>query len=447
MLSESQERMLLVGTKGTEDKILKLFDKWDLDAAVVGKVVKGDTVKVLTDAELHGTIPTGPITDEAPVYKRPVKLPKYLKRVRAEFAGALKAAKKKFDWNEELKALLASPTIASKRWVYRQYDHMVGTNTVILPGSDAAVVRIKEPHTEGKFTKKALAMTADCNSRYVYLNPRRGAAIAVAEAARNIVCSGGRPLAVTDCLNFASPEDPEIMWQFKEALTGMGEACKAMGTPIISGNVSFYNQAPESAIFPTPTIGMVGVLDDVSQHRTQWFKESGDVIVLIGGAVASEKDLGGSEWLKLVSGKVCGDAPALNLKKEREVQDLVLLGIRKGWIHSAHDCSEGGLGVALAEACMTGPQMVGATVTLGAIKLTGLKAAAALFAESQSRILVSVKESDLQSLLKAARVKKIPAKAIGKATGKSLNINGLIDLSVKELEAVWSSGFEANIFG
>ncbi|HSA58256.1 MAG TPA: phosphoribosylformylglycinamidine synthase subunit PurL [bacterium] len=443
MLSESQERMLLVGKKGSEKRILKLFDKWDLDAAVVGRVVKGDRVKVLKEGGLEGTIPTGPITDEAPVYKRPVKKPAYLGRVREEFAEIVGAnlVFARSDGSETLKKLLGSPTIASKKWVYRQYDHMVGANTIVLPGSDAAVVRIKEPHTEGKLTKKGLAMTSDCNSRYVYLNPRRGAAIAVAEAARNIACSGGRPLAVTDCLNFASPEDPEIMWQFREALNGMGEACRVLGTPIISGNVSFYNQSPDGAVFPTPTIGMIGLLDDVSTHCTQWFKEEGDVIVLLGPSAASERDLGGSEYLKLTTGKICGDAPALNLKKEKAVQDLCLAGIKKGWIRSAHDCSEGGIAVALAECCFTGPGLLGASIAISGDGAVGL------FAETQSRILVSIRESDLQSLLKAARLKNVPVKQIGSVTGKHLNIKDLINVPVKELESVWASGFERSVFG
>jgi len=456
MLSESQERMLLVSRKGSEKRILKLFEKWDLDAAVVGKVVKGDTVKVLMNGQLHGTIPTMPITEEAPCYNRPVKKPKYLEKVRrVDWASLLPSPPAPLPHNvgegafdDILKKLLASPTIASKRWVYRQYDHMVGTNTAVLPGSDAAVVRIKEPHTEGKLTKKGLAMTSDCNSRYVYLNPRRGAAIAVAEAARNIACSGGRPLAVTDCLNFASPEDPEIMWQFREALRGISEACVALGTPIISGNVSFYNQSPETAIFPTPTIGMIGLLDDVSQHCTQWFKDEGDIVVLLGSPNSSEKDFGGTEFVKMMTGQVIGDAPALNLKKERALQNLCIEGIKKGWIRSAHDCSEGGLAVALAECCMTGPQMLGADVDLGQKQdYSPLKTMANLFAETQSRILITIKECHLQSLLKAARLKKVSAKKIGSVAGKSLQINDLVDIPVKELEMAWSSGFEKGVFG
>ncbi len=444
MLSESQERMLLVGKKGSEKRILKIFDKWDLDAAVVGRVVKGDQVKVFTGKELHGTIPTGPITDEAPCYTRPVKKPKYLSETKKDFDRLVKASSGHQDPNDILKRLLASPNIASKHWVYRQYDHMVGTNTAILPGSDAAVVRIKDPHTEGKKTNKALAMTSDCNSRYVYLNPYRGAAIAVAEAARNIACSGGKPLAVTDCLNFASPEDPEIVWQFREALSGMGEACKALGTPIISGNVSFYNQSPETAIFPTPTIGMIGLLDDVSQHCTQWFKDEGDVIFLL-GPPATSRDFGGSEYLKMMTGKILGDAPALNLKKEKAVQDVTIQGIRKGLIRSAHDCSEGGLAVALAESCMTGPKALGAEIDLGKVSEDSLKNEALLFAETQSRVVVSVAERHVKAFQKLAAAKKVAIKKLGVVAGQDLRIQGLISLPVAELNRLWSQGFEKGV--
>ncbi len=323
MLSESQERMLLVGKKGMEKNILNLFKKWDLDAEVVGKVVPGNQVTIRNNGRVEGVIPTMPITKEAPVYKRPVKKPAYLGKVRE-----LKWDLVETNHSDTLKKLLASPNLASKKWVYRQYDHMVGTNTLVLPGSDAAVVRLKDPHTGHRKTKKGLAMSIDCNSRYCYLDPRRGGMIAVAEAARNIVCSGGRPLAVTDCLNFASPEDPEIMWQFKESLLGISEACKVLQTPIVSGNVSFYNQSNDGAIYPTPTIGMIGLLDDVSQHCTQWFKEEGDVILLVGAVHEPPlQDLGGSEYLKVIHQTVRGEPPRLDLKLEKKVQSVCLEGI------------------------------------------------------------------------------------------------------------------------
>jgi phosphoribosylformylglycinamidine synthase len=444
MLSESQERMFLTAKKGSEKKILKLFEKWDLDAAVVGKVIKGDQVFIRRNGSLEGVLPTLPITEKAPVYKRPVKKPSppppLPRWERGE--GIPEIAMGEGGYNDILLKLISSPNLASKKWVYRQYDHMVGTDTMVLPGSDAAVVRLKDPHTEGKMTRKGLAMTSDCNSRYCYLNPKRGAMIAVAEAARNIVCSGGRPLAVTDCLNFGSPENPEIMWQFKEALAGMSIACKTFGTPIVSGNVSFYNESKEGAIYPTPTIGMVGLLDDVDKHCTQWFKEEGDLIVLVGTRIASPGDLGGSEYLKVIHGIVAGDAPALNLKLEKKVQALVLEGIKKGLIRSAHDCSEGGLAVALAECCISGSRIFGVNINVGAVREPPLQNVIALFSETQSRIIASLREKDLQPFLKLARVKKCPAVVLGHVEGNRLKINDLIDLPVKELEGVWKKGFE-----
>ncbi|MDO8462205.1 MAG: phosphoribosylformylglycinamidine synthase subunit PurL, partial [Deltaproteobacteria bacterium] len=350
MLSESQERMLFVAKKGTEKKVEAIFKKWDLDVAAVGRVVKGTTVKIFNENELVGEIPAHPIAEEAPYYDRPRKRPKYIEKVRPFEIESIPVPS---DLNAVLLQLLSSPNIASKEWVYRQYDHMVGTDTVVLPGSDAAVLRIKG-------TKKGVAMTTDCNSTYCYLDPYRGGMIAVAEAARNIICSGAKPLAVTDCLNFGNPENPEILWQFEQALLGISEACLALGTPVVSGNVSFYNESPTGPILPTPTIGMVGLLSNVDQHCTQWFKEEGDIVILLGfqtsphsPSLAKEgargrSDLGGSEYLKTIHGLVAGRPPYLNLALEKKVQETCLQAIRKGWVQSAHDCSEGGLAVALA---------------------------------------------------------------------------------------------------
>ncbi len=448
MLSESQERMFLVARKGCEKNILKLFNRWDLDAAVVGHVTKGNQVFIKNGGRLEGILPTLPITEKAPVYKRPVKKPAYLKKLQTSPIPLLtkEGGRGEVSYNDILKKLISSPNLASKKWVYQQYDYMVGTNTVVLPGSDAAVVRLKDPHTEGKMTRKGLAMTADCNSRYGYLNPKRGGMIAVAEAARNITCSGGRPLAVTDCLNFGSPENPEVMWQFREALKGIGEACQALGTPIVSGNVSFYNESKDGAIFPTPTIGMVGLLDDVDQHCTQWFKKEGDLIVLIGETKSADPvDLGGSEYLKEIHHLVQGQAPVLNLKKEKAVQSLCLEAIKKGWICSAHDCSEGGLAVALTESCITGPRVLGAEVAADSKKDEILKNTAFLFAETQSRILISLQEKDLQSFLKLAKLKKCPAQVIGYVVRDRIKIGQLVDLPPEELKILWESSFKQKV--
>ncbi len=443
MLSESQERMFFVAKKGTEKRILKLFEKWDLDAAVVGKVIKGQNVFVYHDGKLEGTLPTMPITECAPVYRRPVKKPAYLEKTRkVDFKRLVETQAEPLRQTEVLKRLLASPNIASKKWVYRQYDHMVGTNTAILPGSDAAVMRLKEPHTGGRKTKKGLALTSDCNSRYCYLDPKKGAMIAVAEAARNIVCSGGKPLATTDCLNFGSPENPGVMWQFREALKGMGEACKALNTPIVSGNVSFYNESPEGAVYPTPTIGMVGVLDDVSKHVTQWFKNVGDAVVLLGDDLKRVKEeLGGSEYLKVIHSQVAGSPPSLDLKKEKNLQAACLEAIRKGWVASAHDCSEGGLAVALAESCFTGPQNLGVAIDVKSAE-TPLQAASLLFSETQSRIVVSVPKKHLEKVLNIAKRKKCPVVVLGEVIEKDFVFSDLVSSPVEALKDAWENGLE-----
>ncbi len=450
MLSESQERMFLVGRKGSEKRILKLFHKWDLDAAVVGRVIKGDRVIIRNHGAAVGHLPTLPITENAPLYHRPVKKPGYFEELKVLTTEDLaKTGGISSDFNQILLKLMGTPNLASKKWVYRQYDHMVGDNTVVLPGSDAAVVRLKMPHTEGCKTKKGLAMSVDCNSRTVYLDPRMGGRIAVAEAARNIVCSGGKPLAVTDCLNFGSPETPEVMWQFRESLKGISEACLAFQSPIVSGNVSFYNESKEGAIYPTPTIGMIGLLNDVEQHCTQWFKDDGDVIVLLGPRKKPEiRDLGGSEYLKARHGLVKGRPLPLSLEVEKKVQSVCLEGIRKGWIRSAHDCSDGGMAVALAECCMTGPKMSGCEVDLGArAQGDDLSKTALLFGESHSRIIVTVPAKHLQSLLKFAKQKKCPAGQIGRVGGEILKINDFLSVSSHRLYDAWSRGLEGIVGG
>jgi phosphoribosylformylglycinamidine synthase subunit PurL len=429
MLSESQERMLFVAKKGSESRIKKIFKKWDLDAAVVGQVVKGDTVNVSYQGKLVGVIPTKPITDKAPKYNRPVKKPTYLKETETFDTKKLPIPT---GWNEILKKMVSSPNLASKSWVYRQYDHQVGTDTLVLPGSDAAVLRIKG-------TKKGVAITSDCNSRYCYLDPKRGGALAVAEAARNIVCSGGRPLAVTDCLNFGNPEDPEIMWQFVQAIEGIAEACLTFKTPVVSGNVSLYNETNGRAIYPTPTIGMVGLLDDVIHHRTQYFQQEGDVVVLLGD---TKEELGGSEYLKVVHNHVAGCPPTLSYAKELAVQKTCFKAIQKDWIHSAHDCSEGGLAVALAESGMTGPgEILGAEIHL----TDPLRPDALLFGESASRIVISLSEKCLPELKKVAKLNKCPMKVIGRVVPQKLVINEWIDIELESLRAHWQGTFEKEI--
>ena len=345
------------------------------------------------------------------------------------------------DANKALCALLESPTIASKRWVYEQYDHMVRTNTMVRPGSDAAVVRIKG-------TNKAVAMTVDCNSRYCLLNPYEGARLAVAEAARNLVCSGAAPIGLTDCLNFGNPERPDIMWQFAMAIEGMKDACEHFHIPIVSGNVSFYNDTNGLSIYPTPMLGMVGLIDDADRSMTQWFKRDGDEIILLG---SSREDLGGTEYLKVVHAREQGSPPYLSLDTEKALHDCVLSLLRDGLLQSAHDCSEGGVAVALAESCFSGPDR-----TLGAVvRLTQgrLRKDAVLFGESQSRIVVSATPVHRQAILDHAKRFAVPAEVIGSVSGDRLVVavgdegstERMIDQPVAELLDRWALSLERSL--
>ncbi len=432
MLSESQERMLLVAKQGAERRVRKIFEKWDLDAAVVGKVVKGDQVTVRFQNKVVAQLPTQPITEQAPLYRRPCKPSPALKKLQSLDVDSLPEPK---SWEVVLHKMLAHPNHASKHWIYQQYDHMVGTDTVILPGSDAAVLRLKGTGRKKK-GDKGIAMTTDCNGRYCFLDPHRGAMHAVAEAARNITCSGATPLAITDCLNFGNPENPAIMWQFEQAVRGISEACRALGTPVVSGNVSFYNETEGKGIDPTPTIGMIGLLDDVDQHCRQWFQEEGDAIVLLGW---NQPTLGASSYLQIIHRKKQGRPPVISLAREKKVQGVCRQLIQKGWVRSAHDVSEGGVAMALAEACL-GPagQEQGAEITLSGRGHPGQR----LFGESAARILLSVPPERLQSLLRWARQRNCPAQRIGKVGGKRLKIGDLLDVSVAAAAEWWHEGFE-----
>lgn len=423
MLSESQERMLVVVEKGKEDQAIALFDKWGLASAVVGTVTDDGMLRLVHHGEVVANVPVKSLADDAPVYHRVSAVPAYYEANAAvdPVAGISESA----DLNETLKAVLSQPTVASKEWVYQQYDHIVRANTAVKPGSDAAVVMVRG-------TRKALAMSTDCNGRYVYLDPKVGGAIAVAESARNVVCSGAEPLAITDCLNFGSPEKPEVFWQFENAVDGMSEACLALNTPVIGGNVSFYNERSGDAIYPTPTVGMVGLIADVDHITTQHFKREGDVIILLGETYA---ELGGSEYQKLVTGGISGRPPQLDLQKEASLQQLVLTAIRQGLVKSAHDLSEGGLAVALAESCFG--EEIGAMVEL----TTELRADVALFSESQSRILLSVDADQADAVLAMAEQLSVPARVIGKTGGARLvvNVNGkeAVNAPLSDLKAAW----------
>ncbi|MBI3006564.1 MAG: phosphoribosylformylglycinamidine synthase subunit PurL [Ignavibacteriales bacterium] len=400
MLSESQERMLFIVKKGHERDVRIIFDKWDLHAVVIGEVQEGRLVEVFYEGEKVASVPARSLVlgGDAPVYTREAKEPRYLQEVRAYDVRSLSEP---HDYNDMLLKILGSPTIASKRWVFQQYDTMVRTNTVVNAGQDAAVVRIKG-------TKKALGMKTDCNSRFVYLNPRRGAQIAVAEAARNVACVGARPIAITNCLNFGNPYDPEVYWQFRESVLGIGEACRSLGTPVTGGNVSFYNEGPNAAIFPTPVIGMLGLLEDVDLTTSSAFKAPGDVVLLLG---YDKYEIGGSEYLCMRTGKVLGDAPEINLEAEKRLQDLCLALIGNRLINSAHDVSEGGLSVALVESIIGAGEGLGVEIHLS--KDPGMRPDFQLFSEGQSRIIVSAHPDNVKRILTMAAERKIPAMKIG----------------------------------
>jgi len=423
MLSESQERMLAVSQKGREQEIIDIFKKWDLDAEVVGVVTDDGVMRVRHKGEVVVELPIAPLVHAAPVYERPTQKPDWQEKVQKL---DLKKIDEPKNYNEVFLKLIGSPNLGSKSWVYRQYDHMVGTDTVVLPGSDASVHRIKG-------TKKGVAFTVDCNSRWCYLDPYWGAAHAIAENARNLVASGAEPRAVTDCLNFGNPERPEIMWQFEQACLGMAEACRQFETPIVSGNVSLYNETGKEAIYPTPTVAMVGYLDDVEKHTTQFFKTDGDAIVLLG---TNTEELGGSEYLKQIHGVVAGSPPRLDFDREKNLYKAALAAIGRKIVKSAHDISDGGLAVALAECCMDD---MGRTTGAEVVLDDGIRKDALFFGEAPSRMIVSCAQKDVELLVTIAKSFGVPSKQIGTVGGEKLKINDDIELPIKKIYDAWSS--------
>ena len=440
MLSESQERMLIIAKRGREDVVREVFDKWDVPCAEIGRVTSDGIMRVRNNGTIAAEIPAKALADEAPLYSREAK------PIAAMYDRRLDNLPK-IDNHKALRQLLRDPTIASKNWVYRQYDHTVRTGTVVKPGSDAAVYFVR-------YANKILAATTDCNSLYCALDPREGGRIAVAEAARNLTCSGARPLAVTDCLNFGNPYKPENFWQLREAVEGVGEACRAFGTPVTGGNVSLYNESPAGVVDPTPTVAMVGLIDDEKHVTTQWFKNDGDVILLV-GAVAGIGDagagiddhgrvennnnvagvnapgyrlLGGSRYLKVCHGIKIGPPPQVDLAHEIKVQNAVRDLIREGLVQSAHDCSEGGLAVALAECCFNPERLMGAEIDVrrdpGPRRGKDRKrdACATLFNESQSRIVISVAPENLDKTIAQLRKGEVPFQQLGKVGGDELQI-------------------------
>ena len=432
MLSESQERMLLVAARGREAEVRRVFAKWELDAVEIGTVTDDGVLRARMRGEVVAEVPVTALADEAPIYERPTVRPDWQDALEAFDPLTLPDAAAP---GLALLALMGSPTIASKEWVYRQYDQQVGINTLVLPGSDAGVLRIKG-------TPMAVALTTDCNARFVYLDPRRGAAMAVAEAARNLAVSGARPLGLTDCLNFGSPERPEILWQFKEAVAGIAEACRALEIPVVGGNVSFYNETLGQAILPTPVIGMAGLIEDAECRCTQWFKEPGDRVALLGPDAVS---LGGSEYLWTLHRTLAGRLAPLDLDLERTAQEACRAAIEAGLVRSAHDCSEGGLTVAVAEACVSGPATIGAEIGLPAAPRPDL----ALFGEGPSRIVVSV-PADASRALEALMAEfAIPWRWIGVVGGERLDVRMggelAVSVPVMQIAREWRNGFERHV--
>jgi phosphoribosylformylglycinamidine synthase II len=432
LLSESQERMLLVVHQGSEDAVRAVFEKWDLEAAVIGTVTDTQRLRCTFEGKVVVDLPIAPLTDDAPVYERPALEPQsFDDGAKLE----LKDLPEPSDYNQTLLQLVASPNLCSREWVYRQYDSYVGGGSIVRPGSDAAVVRL--PGTD-----KAVAMTVDCNSRLCLVDPYVGTISAVAEAARNLAASGAEPIGVTNCLNFGSPEKPEVMWQFQQAVAGLRDACVAFGTPVISGNVSFYNETEGRSIPPTPVIGMVGLLEDASQHVTQWFKGEGDAIVLLG---RNREELGSSEYLAVTHHQVRGGVPWMDLEIERRLIHAVVSAAREGLLRSAHDVAEGGLAVALAECCISGE----ATAPLGArIEVeAGFRPDALLFGESHARMIVSVRRRHLTRLREIARREDVPISVIGEVRGQRLEIGDLVGLDVGTLRECWRQGLTKTLAG
>lgn len=428
MLSESQERMLVIVKQGKEEEAEKIFEKWDLYAVPIGRVTSDGIFKVKEKERIVAKIPVKALTNNAPVYSREKTKPKYLDEVKKLNLSNIPLPK---NLNDIFIKMLSSPNIASKAWIFEQYDHMVGTNTILLPGSDSAVVRIKG-------TRRALTLSCDGNGRYCFLDPYEGGKIAVVEAARNVVCVGAKPLAITNCLNFGTPTDPEIFWQFTRCVEGMARACQELETPVTGGNVSFYNENPQGAIDPTPVVGMLGLVEDINFLCTPWFKKEGDLILILG---EGEKSLGGSEYLYHIHNLKKGTPSKLDLVREKKVQRTCLEAIKRGLISSAHDVSEGGLAIGLAECCILNKGgRIGATVDLNE---RGEREDITLFGEAQSQIIISCSPQNFNHLKRIAKKNAVALKLLGKVEGESFTIKRggkiLISQKIQELCRIWEN--------
>jgi phosphoribosylformylglycinamidine synthase len=432
MLSESQERMLLVAEKGREQEVLDVFAKWGLDAVVVGKVVPEPRMRVREHGKVVADIPNESLTDDAPLYKRPMT--PWQPPVSREVPSGVRLGRTG-DLTSDFKKLLAAANICSKRWIYEQYDSMVQTNTVEGPGADAGVMRIKETH-------RGIAMSLDCNGRWCYLDPKTGAMHAVAEAARNVACVGARPVAATNCLNFGNPEKPPIMQQFSETVDGLAAACEALGTPITGGNVSLYNETLGEGIYPTPTVGVVGIIDDITKVvRHHFAREGRDVILLHAGLKPTSQEFGSSEFAKELIGELWGAPPAIDLAKEAALQKLIIKVVEAGLVESTHDCAEGGLAVALAESAF--PRGIGAEIDLSS---DSAARELALFAETASRIVISCDPKKAATIEQMAVESGVAAVRLGRTTTNKLAIRvdgqAAIDASVSELKEVWATALQ-----
>jgi len=436
MLSESQERMLFIVKRGREVEVEHIFEKWDLHAVRIGDVTADGLLRVNDKGVAIAEIPNRALADEGPVYDRPTKRPSDLDERQSLDLGSLPVAPSS---NDVLHRLLGSPQIASKRWVYRQYDHMVRTNSIVLAGMGAGVVRVKG-------TKRALAMSVDGNGRYCSLDPYLGGMLAVAESARNVACAGGLPVGATNCLNFGNPERPEIMWQFARAVEGIAEACRQLDVPVTGGNVSLYNETDGVSIQPTPVLGVVGIIEDADRALTRVFRRQGAAVVLLG---ETGVDLGGTEYLHVMHGIVRGNPPALDLSAERSLQRLLVSAAADGLLESAHDCAEGGVAVTLSECCFDS-RGIGAEVSLPQESGTGLDdredvmLAATLFGETASRVIASVAEENADEFFARAREAGVPARLIGRTGGTRLRVSVdgdvVIDQAVSEIEETWANG-------
>ena len=430
MLSESQERMLLIVTPQNEKAVMNICTDWDLEAVVIGQVTDGDTITVMDGTNVEAYLPINILTDP-PLYRTQSTMPDYMNTTR--FLKESEVQLPTESPSSVLLRLLSSDNIASKEWIYRQYDHQVQTNTMQGPGGDAAVLRLKG-------TSKAIALATDTNGRYCYLDPLSGGAISVAEACRNLACVGAEPLAITDCLNFGNPERPDVYYQLESCVSGISDACKAFGIPVISGNVSLYNETRGTAIWPTPSIGALGLLEDANLTTNTAFKDAGDIVILIGSNSLESgiESLSGSEYLEVIHNTIKG-SPSIDLALETIVQDTCIKGIQAGIIKSAHDCSDGGLAVALAESCIAG--------NIGLVCDQGIKGRwdTALFGETQSRIVLSVSPDEIASFQELALSTGTPYVVLGIVGGEKLIVNSLLNTNITELSHVWQNAIAGHI--